>query len=152
MNEASKCQMLRKGLKTIRLELEELASAIANDRVSELNIEQDIAIHIKPSNFFDEITQSDALPEDEHLFRKVVTLITDLGYASTIVLQQKLGINYSQAVNVVADLEREGLVEPAHGFRPHKVLPAAYAMREHLEISLEKQSLKDYQSGLLAIS
>jgi DNA segregation ATPase FtsK/SpoIIIE-like protein len=152
MNEASKCQTLRKGLKTIRLELEELASAIANDRVSELNLEQDIAIHIKPSNFFDEITQSDALPEDEHLFRKVVTLITDLGYASTIVLQQKLGINYSQAVHIVADLEREGLVEPAHGFRPHKVLPAAYAMRERLEISLEKQSMKDYQSGLLAIS
>jgi DNA segregation ATPase FtsK/SpoIIIE-like protein len=152
MNEASKCQTLRKGIKAIRLELEELANAIANDRVAELNIEQDIAIHIKPSNFFDEITQADLLPEDEHLFRKVVMLITDLGYASTIVLQQKLGINYSQAVNVVADLERDGLVEPAHGFRPHKVLPAAYAMRERLDISLEKQSVKDYQSSLLALS
>jgi DNA segregation ATPase FtsK/SpoIIIE-like protein len=152
MNEASKCQTLRKGIKAIRLELEELANAIANDRVAELNIEQDFAIHIKPANFFEEITQADLLPEDEHLFRKVVTLITDLGYASTIVLQQKLGINYGQAVNVVADLERDGLVEPAHGFRPHKVLPAAYTMRERLEISMEKQSLKEYQNGLLAIS
>jgi DNA segregation ATPase FtsK/SpoIIIE-like protein len=153
MNETAKCQTLRKGLKAIRLELEELANAIADDRVSELNVEQDLNIHIKPANnFFADLTQADLLPEDEHLYRKVVTLITDLGYASTIVLQQKLGINYGQAVNIVADLERDGLVEQAHGFRPHKVLPAAYAMRERLEISLEKQRLKDYQSDSLVVS
>jgi DNA segregation ATPase FtsK/SpoIIIE-like protein len=152
MNEASKCQTLRKGLKAIRLELEELVNAIANDRIAELYNEPDIAIHIKPASFFEEITHADALPEDEYLFRKVLTLITDLGYASTIVLQQKLGINYGQAVTIVADLERDGLVEPAHGFRPHKVLPAAYTMREHLEISLEKQSVKEYQSSLSVIS
>lgn len=153
MSEDSKCQNLRKGIRAIRLELEELVNAIANDRVAELNLEQDLTIHIKPANnFFAEITQVDLLPEDEDLYRKVVILVTDLGYASTIVLQQKLGINYGQAVNIVAELERDGLVEPAHGFRPHKVLPAAYAMRERLEISHEKQSLKDYQSSSLAVS
>lgn len=153
MNEAAKCQTLRKGLKVIRLELEELVNAIVNDRVGELNVEHDLTIHIKPANnFFAEITQADLLPDDEHLYRKVVMLITDLGYASTIVLQQKLGINYGQAVHIVADLERDGLVEQAHGFRPHKVLPAAYAMRERLEISLEKQRLKDYQSDSLVVS
>jgi DNA segregation ATPase FtsK/SpoIIIE-like protein len=153
MNEESTCQTLRKSIRAIRLELEELADAIANDRVGELHLEADLTIHIKPANnFFAEITQADLLPDDEHLYRKVVMLITDLGYASTIVLQQKLGINYSQAVNVVADLERDGMVEAAHGFRPHKVLPAAYAVRERLEISLEKQNLNEYQGSSLVIS
>jgi DNA segregation ATPase FtsK/SpoIIIE-like protein len=153
MSDSANCQRLRKGLHAIRLELEELANAIADDRVSELPAEGAVNINIKPSNgFFDEITQSDYLPDDEDLYGKVLLLVTDLGYASTIVLQQKLGINYSQAVNIVADLERQGLVEQAHGFRPHKVLPAAYAARENLEISLEKQKHREYSRQSLAIS
>jgi hypothetical protein len=153
MSESANCQKLRQGIKAIRLELEELANAIADDRVGELPTDRDLTILIKPSNgFFDEITQADYLPEDDELYGKVILLITDLGYASTIVLQQKLGITYSQAVNIVAELERQGLVEPAHGFRPHKVLPAAFAARESLEISLEKQKHREYSRESLAIS
>jgi DNA segregation ATPase FtsK/SpoIIIE-like protein len=153
MNESSNCQKLRNSIKSIRLELEELANAIANDEVGSLKTDATLHIAIKPEHdFFGEITQNDSLPEDEFLFYKVLLLITDLGYASTIVLQQKLGINYSQAVNMVADLERQGLVEAAHGFRPHKVLATAYAARERLEISVEKQSLNEYNSKSFALS
>ena len=153
MSESANCQKLRKGIRAIRLELEELANAIANDEVAELNIDHALHISIKPaSNFFEEITQSDLLPEDEELYRRVVMLITDLGYASTIVLQQKLGIGYSQAVNIVAALERDGLVEQAHGFRPHKVLPAAYAARQGLASNHEEQPRQQYSSHSLALS
>ena len=152
MSESATCQKLRKGIRAIRLELEELANAIAEDRVAEIHTDQALTISIKPANdFFDEMTQADALP-DETLYGRVILLITDLGYASTIVLQQKLGISYSQAVNLVADLERQGLVEPAPGFRPHKILPAAYAARERFEISLEKQKHREYSSESMVIS
>jgi DNA segregation ATPase FtsK/SpoIIIE-like protein len=153
MSESANCQKLRKGIRAIRLELEELVNAIANDEVGDLKIDHALHIAIKPeSNFFEEITQSDLLPEDEDLYRRVVTLITELGYASTIVLQQKLGISYSQAVTIVADLERDGLVEQAHGFRPHKVLPAAYAARQSLEINFEEQQHPEYRDHSLIIS
>jgi DNA segregation ATPase FtsK/SpoIIIE-like protein len=153
MNESANCQKLRKGIRALRLELEELVNAIANDEVGDLKIDHALHISIKPaSDFFEEITQSDSLPEDEDLYRRVVTLITDLGYASTIVLQQKLGLNYSQAVTIVADLERDGLVEQAHGFRPHKVLPAAYAARQSLEINRKDQKHPEYSGRSLAIS
>jgi DNA segregation ATPase FtsK/SpoIIIE-like protein len=153
MSESASCQKLRKGIRAIRLELEEMANAIAHDRVCDLTADRALHIMIKPANdFFDEMTQADCLPDDEDVHGKVLLLITDLGYASTIVLQQKLDITYRQAVKIVADLERQGLVEPAHGFRPHKVLPAAYAARECLEISLEKQKAREYSRESLTVS
>ncbi|MBI3651740.1 MAG: hypothetical protein HY231_12040 [Acidobacteria bacterium] len=153
MKDSASYHKLRKGLRAIRIELEELANAIADDRVNELSTDHALPLIIKPeTNFFDEITQNDFLPDDADLYGKVLLLITDLGYASTIVLQQKLGISYSQAVQIVADLARDGLVEAAPGFRPHKVLPAAHIARESLEISLEKQKHREYSRQSLALS
>ena len=87
MKESANYHKLRKGLRALRLELEELADAIAADRVSELSNDQPLPLIIKPAHdFFDEITQNDHLPDDENLYGKVLLLITDLGYASTIVL------------------------------------------------------------------
>jgi DNA segregation ATPase FtsK/SpoIIIE-like protein len=75
----------------------------------------------------------DEQPENEELLRRVLALIIELGYASTIVLQHRLEINYRQAASIIAELERAAIIEPAHGFRPHKLLPAAQLLYERLE-------------------
>ncbi len=136
MAEDENCQKLRDGLKAVRGELEELLNALSSDAGSAVDEARDAA-PVAPTgdaqpNFFAEITQGDQAPDDE-LYRKVLRIITSLGYASTLVLQHRLEISYRQASSVVAALERDGMVAPAHGFRPHKTLAPAYALLESLE-------------------
>ena len=90
-----------------------------------------------------QIVLSNELPEDESLFEKVLYLITDMGYASTMVLQHKLEMSYRQAADIIAEMERSGLIGPAHGFRPHKILPCAYAIRDRLEAASGKYIWQD---------
>jgi DNA segregation ATPase FtsK/SpoIIIE-like protein len=95
-----------------------------------------VAVVESHTDFFDQITRGDQIP-DEELHRKVLRIITSLGYASTLVLQHRLEISFRQASNILANLERDGLIGPAHGFRPHKVLRPAYAMLEQLDTKRE---------------
>jgi DNA segregation ATPase FtsK/SpoIIIE-like protein len=92
------------------------------------------------SDFFDQITQGDPLSVGDDLYRKVLKIITSLGYASTLVLQHRLEISFRQASSILVNLERDGLVGPAHGFRPHKVLRPAYTLLDRLESSVENKS------------
>jgi DNA segregation ATPase FtsK/SpoIIIE-like protein len=136
MTEAESCQRLRDELKAIRTELQELLDVLSN---GEASAEARAARPCVPQklDFFDQIKESDQLVESEELYRKVLNIITTKGYASTLMLQHKLEINPRQAFNIIAELERKGIVGPAHGFRPHKVLPAAYALCERIERGLK---------------
>ena len=132
MIQTASCQKLRTELKAIRMGLEEVLEMLSSDYESHAkNHTADHSDHSSIS-FLDEIIRPDEMPEDEEMLRRVLDLIIELGYASTIVLQHRLEINYRQASSIVADLERAKLIGPAHGFRPHKVLPAAYEMQERL--------------------
>ncbi len=142
MAEDENCQKLRDGLKAVRGELEEILNTLSSDGGSAVDEARDAA-PTPPAgdaqpNFFAEITQGDQAPDDE-LYRKVLRIITSLGYASTLVLQHRLEISYRQASSIVAALERDGMVAPAHGFRPHKTLAPAYALLESLEARLGDQ-------------
>jgi DNA segregation ATPase FtsK/SpoIIIE-like protein len=142
MAEDEHCQKLRDGLKAVRGELEEILNTLASDTGGAVDEARD-AILTPPAgdatpNFFAEITQGDQAPDDE-LQLKVLRIITSLGYASTLVLQHRLEISYRQASSVVAALERDGMVAPAHGFRPHKTLSPAYALLESLETKIGDQ-------------
>ena len=101
MAESSNCQRLRDELKSIRSELEKLLEALSTDEAA--GGEQGAAAAQAPDcgqaklDFFDQITQGDQLPEGDDLYRKVLTIITTKGYASTLVLQHKLELNYRQA-------------------------------------------------------
>jgi DNA segregation ATPase FtsK/SpoIIIE-like protein len=142
MAEDENCQKLRDGLKAVRGELEEILNALSSDPGGAVDEARDAApippAGDAPPNFFAEITQGDQAPDDE-LYRKVLRIITSLGYASTLVLQHRLEISYRQASSVVAALEHDGMVAPAHGFRPHKTLAPAYALLESLEAKLGDQ-------------
>jgi hypothetical protein len=131
MTELENYQRLRDGLRAIKIELEEMRAALSTDEFESECIQP--VTEMESEDFFDQIIQGDQLPARNDLYRKVLSLITNLGYASTLVLQTRLEISYQQSLDVIADLERSGLIAPAHGFRPHKVLSTAYALRERME-------------------
>lgn len=139
MAEHEDCQKLRDGLKAVRGELEEILHTLSSEANGGAEEATDALVRPQsngaPPNFFAEITQGDQAPDDE-LHLKVLRIITSLGYASTLVLQHRLEISYRQASSVVAALERDGMIAPAHGFRPHKTLAPAYALLESLEAKL----------------
>ncbi|HEX8185539.1 MAG TPA: DNA translocase FtsK [Blastocatellia bacterium] len=135
------CQKLREELKAIRVELKELLRALSTETPAPV-VERPAskACCDSSQDFFEQIIRNEQLPEDGELCRKVLEIITNLGYASTLVLQHRLELNYRQATSILADLERDGLVAPAPGFRPHKVLPPAYALLNRLEGEFRTQS------------
>ncbi|HJQ27579.1 MAG TPA: DNA translocase FtsK [Blastocatellia bacterium] len=139
MHEQKREQRLRDGLRAVRVELEELLHTLSSDGTGAVGEGRDTQVvpvaGEAPPNFFAEITRREQAPDDE-LRRQVLRLITSLGYASTLVLQHRLEISYRQASSIVAALERDGMVAPAPGFRPHKTLAPAYQMLESLETQL----------------
>jgi len=141
MSDAESYQKLREGLKAIRVELQELLDVLSSDETASTNEHQSSENSVETkSDFFDQITRGDQSPISEDLYRKVLKIITSLGYASTLVLQHRLEISFRQASSILANLERDGLVGPAHGFRPHKVLRPAYALLESLEPGIESKN------------
>jgi DNA segregation ATPase FtsK/SpoIIIE-like protein len=141
MDQAECCQKLRDGLKAVRVELQELLDVLSTDETTSTDdLQATQSGSETKSDFFDQITQGDPLLVGDDLYRKVLKIITSLGYASTLVLQHRLEISFRQASSILTNLERDGLVGPAHGFRPHKVLRPAYALLESLEPSVETKS------------
>lgn len=142
MAEQENYQKLRDGLRAVRIELEELLNTLSGDANGAADEARDPRVASQAGdsapNFFAEITQSEQAPDDE-VYRKVLRIITSLGYASTLVLQHRLEISYRQASSIVATLEHNGMVAPAHGFRPHKTLAPAYELLEALESKLGDQ-------------
>src|ERR1044071_3397005 len=139
MAEKESNQKLRDGLKAVRGELEEILNTLSSDANGAADETRDAPVVPQSNgatpNFFAELTQGEQAPDDE-VYRKVLRIITSLGYASTLVLQHRLEISYRQASSIVAALERDGMVAPAHGFRPHKTLGPAYQLLESLEEKL----------------
>ena len=127
-------------MKAVRVELQELLDVLSTDETASTDDPRATQSGSETkSDFFDQITQGDQLPVGDDLYRKVLKIITSLGYASTLVLQHRLEISFRQASSILANLERDGLVGPAHGFRPHKVLRPAYALLESLEPGIESK-------------
>jgi DNA segregation ATPase FtsK/SpoIIIE-like protein len=141
MDEQVNCQRLRERLQAIRVELKEILNSLSTEMAAPPDERHSTeTCYIAKQDFFEQIVRNEQLPEDGELCRKVLEIITDLGYASTLVLQHRLELNYRQASSILADLERDGFVGPAPGFRPHKVLPPAYALLNRLEGELSSRS------------
>jgi DNA segregation ATPase FtsK/SpoIIIE-like protein len=134
MNETESYRKLRKGLRALHTDLIDLMDVLTTDDLSpgESRRTAQSAADREP-DFFDHLTEDEDPFEDIALYQRVLKIITDLGYASTLVLQTKLEINYHKALSIVAGLERDGLIAPAHGFRPHKVLPHAHEVLARIE-------------------
>jgi len=62
-------------------------------------------------------------PMDE-LYDSALDIILSTGNASTTFLQRKLKIGYARAASLVDQLEAKGVVGPADGAKPRKILMA----------------------------
>ncbi|MFN2377288.1 MAG: DNA translocase FtsK, partial [Candidatus Binatia bacterium] len=61
----------------------------------------------------------------DELYDRAVALVTQHGQGSTSWLQRKLGIGYNRSARIMEMMEREGVVGPADGAKPRKVLVPA---------------------------
>jgi S-DNA-T family DNA segregation ATPase FtsK/SpoIIIE len=76
--------------------------------------------------------------EQDELFDEALAIVTDMGRASTSVLQRRLSIGYGRAAKILDTMERQGFIGPAEGPKPRKVLQGAYEFRERLGQRLEE--------------
>ena len=77
--------------------------------------------------------------EQDDLFDEALLIVTDMGRASTSVLQRRLSIGYGRAAKILDTMERRGFIGPAEGSKPRKVLQAAFEFRERLGAILEQE-------------
>lgn len=56
-------------------------------------------------------------------YEKALEIVYESGSASASMLQRRLRIGYNRAANLVEEMERNGIVGPAQGSKPRKVLP-----------------------------
>ena len=80
-------------------------------------------------------------PEDE-MFQSALKIVTDMGRASTSVLQRRLSIGYGRAAKILDVMERRGFIGPAEGSKPRKVLQAAYDFRDRLGELIEQEEME----------
>lgn len=66
-------------------------------------------------------SQPEVLDDDE-LYEQAKDLVMEMGSASTLFLQRTLGIGYSRAVKVMDAFEANGVIGPADGSAPRKVI------------------------------
>jgi S-DNA-T family DNA segregation ATPase FtsK/SpoIIIE len=64
----------------------------------------------------------------DELYDRAVEIVLENGQGSTSWLQRKLGIGYNRAARIMEHMEREGVVGPADGARPRKVIVGSHAM------------------------
>ena len=76
--------------------------------------------------------------EQDELFDEALAIVTDMGRASTSVLQRRLSIGYGRAAKILDSMERQGFIGPAEGSKPRKVLQGAYEFRERVAQRLEE--------------
>jgi S-DNA-T family DNA segregation ATPase FtsK/SpoIIIE len=64
---------------------------------------------------------------NDELYDKAVDLVIEHGQGSTSWIQRKLNIGYNRAARMMEEMERQGVVGPADGARPRKVLVGPHA-------------------------
>src|SRR5215471_5377867 len=97
-------------------------------------------------DYNEQVTQSeqeadgaeDLAGERDELFDEALAIVTDMGRASTSVLQRRLSIGYGRAAKILDLMERGGFIGPVEGAKPRKVLQAAYEFRERLGERIEE--------------
>jgi len=78
--------------------------------------------------------------EQDELYDEALAIVTDMGRASTSVLQRRLSIGYGRAAKILDMMERQGFIGPAEGSKPRKVLQAAHEFRERVAQRIEEDA------------
>jgi S-DNA-T family DNA segregation ATPase FtsK/SpoIIIE len=96
-------------------------------------------------DYNDQVTMNEQENEDaggfagerDELYDNALAIVTDMGRASTSVLQRRLSIGYGRAAKILDVMEQEGFIGPAEGAKPRKVLRAAHEFRGRLADRME---------------
>ena len=59
---------------------------------------------------------------DDPVYQEALQVVMESGQASASMLQRRLRVGYNRAANIIDELERNGIVGPAQGSKPRKVL------------------------------
>lgn len=59
---------------------------------------------------------------EDDLYKDAVRVVSDCGKASANLLQRRLHIGYARAARLIAAMEDKGIIEPADGARPRRVI------------------------------
>jgi len=80
--------------------------------------------YIDEEIFIDEEEDEDFVAdgEDDPLLDKAIEIVTAAGKASASYLQRRLKVGYNRAARMIEIMERRGIVGPADGSKPRKVL------------------------------
>lgn len=79
-----------------------------------------------------EASSSSEMPSDP-LYEQAMDIVLSTGNASTTFLQRKLKIGYARAASLMDQLEAKGIVGPAEGSKPRKILAAKQDKEEEPE-------------------
>jgi len=60
--------------------------------------------------------------EKDELYDEAVRVIMESNQVSVAILQKRLRLDYARAVRIIATMEKNGLVGPAEGRKPRKIL------------------------------
>lgn len=100
---------------------------MSDERIEQL--EQKVASLTAQVRELREIVQSDYTPshlEKDPLYADAVDAIHEAGMASPALLQRVLKIGYSRAALLMDTLENNGLIEPADGAKPRKLISSKF--------------------------
>ncbi len=84
----------------------------------------------KKDDFDDLDTNEDG---EDPKFIEAVELAVQTQKVATSLLQRRLGVGYGRAAKIIDRMEELGLVSPAEGNKPRKLLPAAQGYLDHME-------------------
>ena len=59
---------------------------------------------------------------DDPMYQQALEVVMESGSASASMLQRRLRVGYNRAANLVEEMERHGIVGPAQGSKPRKVI------------------------------
>jgi len=68
------------------------------------------------------VRESSGEGERDELFEEAVRVVLEAGQASASMLQRRLKIGYARAARLLDQMEQEGIVGPASGSKPRKIL------------------------------
>ena len=63
-------------------------------------------------------------------YDEAVAVVTETGVASISMVQRRLRVGYNRAARMIELMEREGIVGPADGSRPRKVLVRSHCAED----------------------
>jgi len=79
-------------------------------------------VQIVPRPGEEEMVEEEELNEEDDLFQEAINVVRRTRQASASMLQRKLKVGYARAGRLIDFMERKGLVGPAEGSKPRKIL------------------------------